>query len=309
MPLDTLVSIAVLAVLHLQPGGDPVRLFKRSSLMYCEMVKTGSGSLRSILPFVVSNCTLPQDWHTGPQGRERRDVGCYATASPQHAASADDRRRHFVIGSVREPCDWYVSRFAWAYGHKAASSDPQNASRLRRVANREANRPGGVDVFGAAARELFRSGLVANLGRSHEQHRNVSKVLRITALAVFTSQHGAAPNVDCWVQTGDFARTLRRCLLLFEQQGGRVDWAGERLTLFLEDRPLVSQNSTRTSKNLPGTQLTHHAPCREYFDERAALEVERADAPLYAAFGWSGCCNATIRADFAPGPGGWRPLP
>ena len=69
-----------LPIIDLRANMADAALPRRHSIAYCEMVKTGSGSLRAILPFVVASCRLQQNWSTGPG--EDRDVGCYATKGP-----------------------------------------------------------------------------------------------------------------------------------------------------------------------------------------------------------------------------------
>ena len=99
MPSPVLLPAANTTLDHDSP------LRRRSSLMYSEMPKTASGSLRRVLPYVVKGCELPAGWSNGP--KTDLDCGCYATTGPNYAASEQDRLRHFVIGTVREPCDWY----------------------------------------------------------------------------------------------------------------------------------------------------------------------------------------------------------
>ena len=94
------------------PGafGDDVKLRpapmpNRTNLLYTEMAKTGSGSLRMILPFVQPDCNMSGVRHFTPRNHVNRN--CYKTTGPDSwPAATADRRTHFVIGSVREPCDW-----------------------------------------------------------------------------------------------------------------------------------------------------------------------------------------------------------
>ena len=87
--------------LKLRPAPMP----NRSNLLYTEMPKTGSGSLRRILPLVQPGCNMSGVGQFLPS--DHINLSCYKTTGPDSwPAATADRRTHFVIGSVREPCDW-----------------------------------------------------------------------------------------------------------------------------------------------------------------------------------------------------------
>ena len=186
---------------------------------------------------------------------------------------ADDWRRHFVVGLVREPCAYYVSLFAFGssrpaagafsrsmyavYGKQAASQaygqtppydGPDDVRRFRRWVRRD-------DVRGVM------------YGR-------------------FLSEYGRQPFVDCWANTANLSATLRSCVHEFAQQGGRVDWdafaAAERLA-----------HEHRRSPNA-GENASPHAACEAYYDDDLARAVTLGfDATVYAQLGFSGCCAHT----------------
>lgn len=243
---------------------------RRPSLMYSEMEKTASGSLRRLLPNVVKGCELPARWQgedkPSPQGvgpKNDLDCGCYATTGPKYAASKQDRLRHFVIGSVREPCDWYVSSWSYQLEKFPEIPDPSNGSKLT------------MDTLKAVV------------------------PAKVSALKAFHRSEGPNPNVDCWVVTNDFSASLRRCLEMFEAQGGQVNWDFGGLVVALDPPPLdpiAKETDTGKNKNHPGVQLEHHAPCAAYFDSQTSAYIEQVDAPLYARFGWSGCCGGASQS-------------
>ena len=78
------------------------------------------------------------------------------------------------------------------------------------------------------------------------------------------------------------------CLRDFERQGGKVDWTNKRLRELLANAP----RERTTSKNAPGTQLSHHAKCADHYTPDLARQIERENKKLYKAFGWKGCCNS-----------------
>jgi len=229
---------------------------RRPSLMYSEMAKTASGSLRRLLPNVVKGCELPARWDVFPHND--LDCGCYATTGDKYAASKQDRLRHFVIGSVREPCDRYVSSWSYKPEEFPEIPDPSNGSKLTMDTLK--------DVVPA----------------------------KKSALRSFQKQFGPNPHVDCWVVTDDFSASLRRCLEMFETQGGQVNWDFGGLVVALD--PIAKDTDTGKDKNHPGVQLEHHAPCAAYFDSQMSAYIEQVDAPLYARFGWSGCCGGASQS-------------
>ena len=256
---------------HARLAGLP----NRTALMYCEEVKTGSGSLKYILSEALSAFSM-------------RGVKEYATEAHQ--------QQHFVIASVREPCDWYVSVFAWSVcgdnGH-AWKTDPdgrwtqeysscsQNVSHFRAWLS---GRPTGTRLY--SGRAMFAD-----------------------AAGAFYEEHGAAPNVDCWTDVADFANTLRRCLRMFEAQGGAVDWAAPKLVEALEAAPVPMTRRLQVrapgprnmSKNSPPSSQRARLPCHAYYDDATAGRVTVGNAVLYAAFGWQGCCQPST--DLQPRPG------
>lgn len=240
----------------------------RPSLAYAESPKTGSGSLRLILPFVNPKCHIKRKkWDRGPGHSE--DVGCYQTMGARGSPSVADRARHFVIGSTREPCDLLLSRLA--YKSKAFKSKAKSkASTEHKTMSLVLKGVTGSKLLDA----LNQSGLL-DYPTKH-----------------FLDHYSTRPNIDCWVHTGDFAGSLRSCLKQFEKQGGHVNWHETSLAAVLahkERTPGVAAGG----KNSPrGAQKKDHEPCIEAFGNlKVRRAMQHANAPLYEAFGWTGCCN------------------
>jgi hypothetical protein len=108
-----------------------------------------------------------------------------------------------------------------------------------------------------------------------------------------------------------FAQTLEHCLRAYEAQGGRVEWSSTLLRVALDvagggaaaDGAAAVNSSGEPLADLPSKDLppTHdrrqglpwnREHCGHYFDRETAELVQRANAPLYEAFGWKGCCDA-----------------
>lgn len=282
-------------------AGRPLQ--SRPNLAYDEQKKTGSGSLRVILPLVVTGCEKPKKWktqpgmvfsvnnmkHICPAGQPRCGVydACYVETGPFCSANRRLKRTHFVISTAREPCDWMVSQFNWMKYHKNGLGMGTESFTFSDYLN--ITLMGGQQKLGWAgfldAHTICP--LRTTVERTGDIDRNFSSI---------------ASNVDCWVHLDNFAGSLHRCLLKFQGQGGRVNWENPVLDAFLHPPQTPTPRCTQKSnnrmvarkKNNPGgavyCKTSETIPCRSYFPPELASRVMADAAPLYRAFGWGGCC-------------------
>jgi len=261
----------MLACLHLPliASGLP----NRTSLAYDEQEKTGSGALRQALPHAVVGCN--DHWHK--DGRQhapaqkankpfcrgkitgcKESEACYVETGPGRGADATLAQSHYVMSSVREPCDWLVSLFSWRRPDLAASKN---------VTETKAE-------FASWVRAEKESAVLSQFEKAHTVGQN-------------------APHVDCWVYVGSggvFERSLRGCLLAFESQGGRVNWESHHLAPYLQVMA-PSGPCTGVDKNAPGADKCHdHSSCASFYDASLTEFVETRARLLYLTFGWKGCC-------------------
>ena len=80
----------------------------------------------------------------------------------------------------------------------------------------------------------------------------------ITYSSDSTGRFNAETTADCWVLNVDIPRSLRRCLLQFEAQGGMVDWK-------------AFDAKVKMPKHNPST----HADCGHYFNSSMQETVMR----------------------------------
>lgn len=247
----------------------------RTSLAYDEQEKTGSGALRQALPHAVVGCSdrWRQDGRQHAPAASKmnkrfcpRDASfgcgeseaCYVETGPSRGASSKLAQSHYVISSVREPCDWLVSLFFWRRPDLAA----QNIT--------ESKAP-----FESWVRAEKESAVLSGYEAAH----TVNKTLEF--------------HVDCWVYVGSdgvFERSLRGCLHAFESQGGRVNWESHHLSPYLKEAKAADPACT-VDKNAPGAGHCHaHSKCASFYDAALASFVEERARPLYRTFGWKGCC-------------------
>eukprot|EP00812_Abedinium_dasypus_P006161 NODE_1776_length_1064_cov_628.483647.p1 GENE.NODE_1776_length_1064_cov_628.483647~~NODE_1776_length_1064_cov_628.483647.p1 ORF type:complete len:293 (+),score=32.88 NODE_1776_length_1064_cov_628.483647:3-881(+) len=200
---------------------------------------------------------------------------------------AQDQRR-FVIGTIRNPCEWYVSLYSycaaergWFHLETPSSlkrvNDPKTFRKwLRWVSHSEkapsrdlVAGPGLLSVRFAKAFTYEMAGLPearALMYLSKNAFHQYEK-----ALKTFD-----ASNVDCWIHTGNFAEGVRECLRRYEGISGvAIDW-------------------NRVEKVLRGQKQNKstHKPCVSFFDEQAEAFVRSADAHMFRLFNFTSCCDA-----------------
>jgi len=194
---------------------------------------------------------------------------------PEHGSSRlAEQQRAFVIGNVREPCEHYVS--LWAFNSKGRGSFAHSADNA--TLGRDPphyNSPGDVHRFQTWLRLENVAGVVTRR---------------------FLRSYGNRTHVDCWVFLDSLAASALGCLRQFEAQGGAVLWESPAL-VDLKEKEAARANELAEARASNGTLVAprnrvHHGACSEYFDEGSTgLIVGGIDAALANAFGYIGCCG------------------
>ena len=185
---------------------------------------------------------------------------------------ADDWRRHFVIGLLREPCSYYISLFAFGSRHPTAGAF---AREMRAVYGKQAAKQtyGQTPPYDGPD----------DVGRFRQWARRDE--VRGAMFGRFLSEYGSEPFVDCWANTANLSATLRSCVQEFVHQGGSVDW----------DAYAIAEREAHDlrlgSSGEFGINASPHSACGAYYDGDLARAVTLGfDAPVYSQFGFSGCC-------------------
>ena len=175
---------------------------------------------------------------------------------------ADDWRRHFIIGLVREPCSYYVSLFAFGSSRPTAGAF---ARKLYTVYGKQA----AAQAFGQTP--------------PYDGPDDVRGVM----FGRFLGEYGSEPFVDCWANTANLSATLRACVHEFSLQGGTVDW----IAFAAAERAAHAAHPHGRALATSGENGSPHAACEAYYDNDLAHEVTHGfDAAIYSQFGFSGCC-------------------
>lgn len=208
-------------------------------------------------------------------------------------------KRAFLVGSVRNPCESYLS--LWAF-----QSDPRRRAGLmsdlkrrrpedyaRLVGKDESSdytSPKDVQRFRTWIRFLAHDEISLGLmsGRFYGKYISTSEVnMRDNAMLVKELSSSRATEIleslksmevkdlaDCWLHTETMDEDLDRCLKQYAARGGRVDLQ------------LLSASGVKGASN--------HGNCEIFFDEETAQLVRQLDAPLFSKFGYTTCCGHAI---------------
>lgn len=201
-----------------------------------------------------------------------------------------DVRKDFVIGSVRNPCDYYVS--LWAYGSDHGGAMMARVPKENRYlyANTSATRNSSTDIhrFHKWVRMLNQPGhpgvMSVRFARSYAQ---MDRSIQASAPPVTLSHSdlmsvkrslkfpGFLERVDCWVRLESLDQDTRHCLRRWHRQtGNEINWT-------------AYEQSFATNKQLQSS----HAPCRTYFTPELEKTIRLLEAPLFKYFKYDTCCS------------------
>mmetsp|Transcript_23217 Transcript_23217/g.47010 ORF Transcript_23217/g.47010 Transcript_23217/m.47010 type:complete len:380 (-) Transcript_23217:3-1142(-) len=221
------------------------------------------------------------------------------------------QQRAFVVSSIREPCDQFLS--LWAYGSSGRGALHRNVDGYGKDAP-YFDSPRDIDAFRhdwLGNREI--KGMIA---RRHHQSFGKNRLEDTNA----DNKLDGYP-VDCWVYVDDFDATMYSCLREYEIQGGHVDWTAPLLSELVKDLQKKYDRSRRLQKldgntaidrsnytkndPLHNVQENHHSDCSKYFDEETAAFIRYGEEEfIYDYFGYESCCGGRkpINKLIAPPP-------
>jgi len=211
---------------------------------------------------------------------------CFIHIREGESTTLKERKQGFVIGSVREPCDFYVSQFAFTsqgkgYLFKYAKKHPDLLENI------------GIDSpFFNSTRDIM----------SFKMFLRHRKVLGRAAHHLTHSYMDKNElQVDCWVFVDEFKKSFLDCLHKYEDQGGYVNWTAKLVVSLVQSvekeeilRRALKHDKNHISKNDPNgnPQLFHHGTCISYYDDETASLIENGpDNIIYDTFGYLGCCG------------------
>eukprot|EP00811_Abedinium_folium_P035154 NODE_7972_length_1533_cov_11.178521.p1 GENE.NODE_7972_length_1533_cov_11.178521~~NODE_7972_length_1533_cov_11.178521.p1 ORF type:complete len:300 (-),score=18.60 NODE_7972_length_1533_cov_11.178521:583-1482(-) len=255
-----------------RPAGAKVLPAAGAKLTYKRMSKTGSMTMKDI----VRKCGLSSSGYA-----IRREFSPLAV----------EDHHNFVIGTIRNPCEWYVSLYTYgATDHGLLHL--QTPQRLKRpndqgtfkkwliwackskvALDRDVLKgPGLMSARFARAFTYVTTHLPASVSINFLRDKDLNKYEH--ALETFERS-----NVDCWVHMENYAEDTRACLRRYEKLSGiPVNW--KRV------EKLLKRKKINTSA---------HKSCSFFFDEEAEALVRSTDPHMFRILNYTTCCDPPRR--------------
>lgn len=214
--------------------------------------------------------------------------------------SEDDRRLTFTVGSVRNPCEYYVS--CWAFGQKVGYGVPAayngTSPSLNTTQDQQRFRawlryimPKNMTPPGLLTTRMLWSYANQSLGKSNRPGPTLNEWHAEDRLIYHAAEKSFRPSsVSCWIKTESLVLDLRMCLQRFEQHAGSsvVNWKEYNATAARYE--LEHQVGTVDSYKNVWTKNSGHQPCDFYFDKASKDFVFKADNAIFSKFGYPACC-------------------
>ena len=227
----------------------------------------------------------------------------------EHAVTPERHAGSFIIGSIRNPCDYYVSLWAfqsqktWAIVQNAAHGgtlwqpEATTCDRGRKCPLQPESANSDPDKFEAWVNLTMRKQPGVHGVLTHrfydqlvEQRDSLqcwadnllecADAYNETAVSSGMASFDPDANVDCWVRTEMFDDDVKRCLVEYEQRSGAM------------------LNWVAFDKRVPDMNKAGHAPCKDFFAAKPGLEskIMHADRELAQAFHYPSCCAPPLSA-------------
>ena len=196
-----------------------------------------------------------------------------------------NRTQHFIIGSIREPCSYYIS--AWAFHSKYSPFKSTNP-----IVHKQHLKEHGLYYNGTAPYdrkedlqyfEKWMFEVALNYNQKFLVFDKPVEGLGMLSSRVLQSYKTKdkpfnTNQIDCWVYTHRLHSDLNKCFLMFMKRGG------------------VMPHYARYAKSLQATvkkvNPTSHTSCSFYYSNSTLAQlVSKVDHLTYSAFNMSKCCE------------------
>lgn len=245
-------------------------------LAFKHIAKVGGTTVHRVLKDMMSECA---------------DCPPLYTVNEHHSLPAAVNKEYFVITGVRNPCDYYLSM--WAYEHDKDFVHALDAEHNNLLFDFETDLHSNTTKFEnwLAVINSGSNGLMSvrywenfvdrpdkltcmcetKYASSCQEHMNDSAV--DASLATFDPTRAA----DCWYRLEHLTDDLESCLKEYERRSGtHLKWE-----VFSAYRNLTKNPSD-------------HEPCEFYYsNSSAATLVRNADNHIFHTFGYSSCCGGS----------------
>ena len=234
------------------------------------------------------------------QCKKSKTGTCRWIRHEKEAHALEDSVRAFTIAGIRNPCDYYLS--LWAFGSDGEKSGfkDQNPDLLPLYGKTKPyTNPEDLELFfrwlvNPKVRGLFTERVVGSVGWQPSGTMDLNAA-------------------DCWLHSDHLLPTLRGCLRQFEAGGGKVNW--EEFEKVVESYDNDDNNGKTKSKSNGDTlaqgagiagaksgakedirNASPHGKCFEHYNATGIAAVMEADAAIFKLFPFAKCCS-TIHSD------------
>jgi len=184
---------------------------------------------------------------------------------------------YFVMSSIRNPCDQYVSQWAYQcektylwreHGQYDSAGNLNDGWKAKCPTFKAAN-----ETF--HGKQRLKGVTVDKNVKGFQRWVNTTPPF-IRQFHMYFEETLKKDRVNCWVRLEDLQGTFRQCLRKFENFTGRkVNWTNFDVMLGTAER---LHNST-------------HDHCSQYYTPELRGHVEKRDSSLFSFFGYKDCCK------------------
>jgi len=221
-----------------------------------------------------------------------------------------DRVETFTVGSVRNPCEFYISNWAF-FGKKEVNrqnkdteyygvteelnthEDQLRFAKWLRWMMPDAKPPG---VLTSRILWSYFNESVANARRPPDRAPDPSAWTEAERAIYIAAANALDPTtVDCWIHTESVPADLRTCLQKFEEQ------AGSKIVNWMEFDKIVAKQEKQHKEQKTGekmdvwTKNSGHQKCNFYFDAADTTlknHVFKTDYAIFNKFHYESCCSS-----------------
>ena len=179
----------------------------------------------------------------------------------------------FIIGSIREPCSYHLSY--WAYQSSFNHTDRPG---LHYGKDEHYSSKADVERFRLYIADTGSKGIDPTLKKLGRRDMFSGGLLTRRVLTTYTTKDHkfSTDDVDCWVRTEKLNDDLNICFQRFMAQGGVVPYYDNF------NKTITAQKDHKNPSD--------HQHCSYYFDHSTARLIHESEAFIYKTFDMVGCC-------------------
>jgi len=240
-------------------SGCPSQL---KGVMFNHIPKTGGSVFVKLLSAIFSEPTYAKSFLSGgPDPKHKPSAEAkysliIESDTANYKNTEDDMNQYFVIGLVRRPCDYMLSRWV-----QKCSTDTHD------------------DFCSGKDQSHFKEFVTDSVGGTSEQ----TSPLMSSALA---DRYGK--NLHCYVRMHELQADLLACVSKYEGCGGEVDHSHlspDHLAAAMKDAAAVTHAA--------GRSVGDHEPCSKMFDADMKAAVLKTEQGVIDTYKLGDCCSSS----------------